>query len=179
MNAERIKGKNISPNTENSSLHALSRDFGTQSIMWWPHVTVAAIAERDGRFLMVEEIVDGKTVYNQPAGHLEANETVIQAVIRETLEESAWHFTPTAVIGVYFYTVPENQITYQRICFAGECTWQEPNRDLDRDILQALWLTPEELNADPKKLRSPMVLRCIDDYRRNIRYPLDIFVDVA
>lgn len=146
--------------------------------VWRPHVTVAAIAERDGRFLIVEEIVGGKIVYNQPAGHLEPNESVIDAVMRETLEESAWHFEPNAVSGIYFYTIPEGDITYQRICFVGECKLQENNRSLDQDILRAVWLTREELSAQPEKLRSPMVLRCIDDYQQGIRYPLNLFVDM-
>ncbi len=156
MNAETIKERNV----------------------WRPHVTVAAVAEREGRFLIVEEIVDGKVVYNQPAGHLEPNETVITAVMRETLEESAWHFVPTAVVGIYFYKTPEREITYQRICFAGECKYQESNRSLDQDILRAVWLTREELIAQSEKLRSPMVLHCIDDYVRKIRYPLSLFVNI-
>lgn len=156
----------------------MSAEITKKETAWWPHITVAAIVQREGRFLIVEEIVDGRTVYNQPAGHLEANETVIDAVIRETLEESAWHFVPTSVVGIYFYTIPGSQITYQRICFAGECQRQEQNRSLDQDILRAIWLTREELESQPEKLRSPMVLRCIEDYRGNIRYPLDIFVDI-
>lgn len=146
--------------------------------VWRPRVTVAAVAQRENRFLIVEEIVDGKIVYNQPAGHLEPNETLVDAVIRETLEESAWHFVPTQVVGIYFYTIPENKITYQRICFTGECKWQEPERSLDRDILRAVWLTREELSAQPEKLRSPMVLRCIDDYNQGLRYPLDLFINI-
>ncbi len=153
-------------------------DINKTETVWQPHITVAAVAEREGRFLIVEEIVDGKVVYNQPAGHLEANESIVDAVIRETLEESAWHFVPTAVIGIYFYTPPNSQTTYQRICFAGECKSQDLTRKLDNDILRAVWLTREELSNQQEKLRSPMVLRCIDDHLRGACYPLHLFVDI-
>jgi len=146
--------------------------------VWRPHVTVAAVIERDGRFLLVEERSNGQIVYNQPAGHLEPNESLTAAVIRETLEESAWHFVPTSLIGIYHYTFQHTGVTYQRFCFTGSCQDYEPNRALDQDILRTVWLTRDELAAQPEKLRSPMVLRCIDDYLKGIRHSLDLLVEI-
>lgn len=146
--------------------------------IWRPHVTVAAIAEQKGRFLIVEELSDGRAVYNQPAGHLEPQETLLEAVIRETLEESAYHFVPTALVGIYSYTSKRSGITYQRFSFAGYCENHQPDRPLDKDILSALWLSREELVAQSEKLRSPMVLLSIDDYLKGQRYPLSVLIDV-
>ncbi len=140
---------------------------------WTPHLTVAAIIEFEQRFLLIEEESDGTIVFNQPAGHWDEGETLVEAVARETLEEAAWHFKPQAIVGIYQYTSPVNQITYLRICFCGQHHSHEPNRTLDTGILRATWLTREAI-ASLSNLRSPMVLRCIDDYLAGIRYPLSL-----
>ena len=139
---------------------------------WTPRVTVAAVIERNGRFLMVEEESDGKAVFNQPAGHLDPGESPVQAAIRETLEETAWHFQPVAVVSVYLWTYRVTGVSYFRVAFCGDCTGHEPDRPLDHGILRAVWLTREELPKE--RLRSPMVLRTLDDYLAGRRYPLDL-----
>ena len=146
--------------------------------VWYPHVTVAAVIERDNKFLLVEELVKDQLVYNQPAGHLEPDENIMAAVVRETLEESAWHFVPKYIVGIYFYK-SNSGITYQRICFAGECVQHDPHRELDQDIVRSLWLSRQELIVTPEKLRSPMVLRCIDDYLQGVKYPLELVAEVV
>jgi len=143
---------------------------------WDARLTVAAIIERDGRFLLVEETADGSDdlVYNQPAGHLDPHETLAAAAIRETLEETAWEIQVEAIVGVYYWTHPQGQ-TYIRTCFAGQALRHHPDQPLDHGIARALWLTREEVAALGIKLRSPMVLRCIDDYLAGTRYPLQVF----
>ncbi|MDZ5602417.1 NUDIX hydrolase [Pseudomonas sp. RP23018S] len=131
---------------------------------WHPHITVATVVERDGRFLMVEEFKAGLHVFNQPAGHLEPNESLQQAALRETLEETAWDVELTGVVGIYLYTAPSNGVTYQRICFAARPVHHHAERPLDSDIQRALWLSRDELLADPARWRSELVPRCIDDY---------------
>src|SRR3954463_13139650 len=115
--------------------------------VWKPHVTVAAVAERDGRFLLIEEETKLGAFYNQPAGHLEQGETLLAAVIRETLEESAHHFTPRALLGVYHYHSRSNDTTYMRFAFTGDITGHEPGRALDAGIIRALWMSPAEIRA--------------------------------
>jgi ADP-ribose pyrophosphatase YjhB (NUDIX family) len=146
--------------------------------IWKPRVTVAAVLERDGRFLMVEERVAGKLVYNQPAGHLEDDEGLIAAVVRETLEETAWHFQPEALSGIYRWRHPRRQETWLRVAFAGTGLYHEPERALDADIERILWLTPGEIRARRGSLRSPMVLRCLDDYLAGQSAPLALLVDI-
>ncbi|MHB9796368.1 NUDIX hydrolase [Pseudomonas sp. MT3] len=142
---------------------------------WLAHVTVATIVEDQGRFLLVEEMsADKKQVFNQPAGHLEANETLIEAAERETLEETGWAVELTAVTGIYLYTAPSNGVTYQRVCFAARPLRHHPERALDDGILGARWMTRDELAAQPERWRSHLVLRCIDDYLRGERYPLSL-----
>ncbi|AGI24610.1 hypothetical protein H681_13700 [Pseudomonas sp. ATCC 13867] len=142
---------------------------------WLAHVTVATIVEDQGRFLLVEEMsADKKQVFNQPAGHLEANETLIEAAARETLEETGWDVELTAVTGIYLYTAPSNGVTYQRVCFAARPLRHHPERALDDGILGARWMTRDELAAQPERWRSHLVLRCIDDYLRGERYPLSL-----
>lgn len=145
---------------------------------WKPNVTVAAVIERDGKFLIVEERDGPRLVYNQPAGHLEAGETLVQAAMREMLEETARAFRPTALVGVYRYKSAHNGITYLRFCFTGECGEPDPGRTLDPDIVQALWLSRDELERCGEQLRSPMVLRCIDDYLAGRRWPLDLLTEI-
>ena len=148
-------------------------------MIWKPDVTVAAVIEREGRFLMVEEYVGQSLVINQPAGHLEPNESLIEATIRETLEETAWRFEPEAVCGVYLWRHPERDVTYLRVAFAGRVTEQLQERSLDQGIQQALWLSRDELRQRSTELRSPLVLRCIDDYLSGNRYPLELLTHLV
>jgi 8-oxo-dGTP pyrophosphatase MutT (NUDIX family) len=141
---------------------------------WAPHVTVATIVERDNRFLMVYEEADGKKVYNQPAGHLDPDETLHEAAIRETLEETGWTIRLTGVVGVNLYTAPSNGITYLRTTFIGEALSQDIERKLDTGIIEAVWLTYEELVGRKDQLRSPMTLQIIDDYRNGRIFPLRV-----
>ncbi len=140
---------------------------------WRPHVTVAALVEREGKFLMVEESIDGKTVLNQPAGHLEEGESLIDAVIRETREETAWKFIPEALTGIYRWTHPHNGETFLRHCFTGAVCEHAPGQALDEGIIRSRWLDRDELDQQ-QNLRSPLVLQCIDDYLSGRRYPLDL-----
>lgn len=139
-----------------------------------PSVTVASIIERNGRFLMVEERIGERRVFNQPAGHLEPGESLVDAAVRETLEETACRFTPTAVVGLYLWHGADGRPTFLRVAFAGEAGEPEPGRALDPDILGCRWLTRDELVARPQALRSPLVLRCIDDYLAGRRHPLSL-----
>jgi 8-oxo-dGTP pyrophosphatase MutT (NUDIX family) len=142
-----------------------------------PHVTVATLVENDGRFLFVEETAGGRAVLNQPAGHLEADESLMQAAIRETLEETGWDVELTAVTGIYLYTAPSNGVTYQRVCFAAKALQQRDNYKLDDGIIGPQWLTRDELVAQPERWRSELVLRCIDDYLTGERFPLALLRD--
>lgn len=141
---------------------------------WAPHVTVATIIERDNRFLMVYEEADGHKVYNQPAGHLDPNETLGEAAIRETLEETGWVIRLTGVVGVNLYTAPSNGITYFRTTFIGEAVSHDAHRSLDTGIIEAVWLTYEELLEREDQLRSPTTLQIIQDYRAGRRFPLTV-----
>jgi 8-oxo-dGTP pyrophosphatase MutT (NUDIX family) len=143
-------------------------------MIWKPNVVVAAIIERDGKFLLVEEEVDGRLVLNQPAGHLDDGESLIEAAMRETLEETAWHFAPEALLGIYRWPHPAKKITYLRFAFIGRVTRHEPGRTLDHGIARALWLTPDEIRAERARHRSPQVERCLDDYLAGQRYPLEL-----
>jgi 8-oxo-dGTP pyrophosphatase MutT (NUDIX family) len=141
---------------------------------WAPHVTVATIIERDNRFLMVYEESDGKLVYNQPAGHLDPDETLHEAAIRETLEETGWTVKLTGVVGVNLYTAPSNGITYFRTTFIGEAVSHDANRALDTGIIEAVWLTYEELLERKDQLRSPMTLQIVEEYRSGRRFSLEV-----
>lgn len=143
-------------------------------MVWRPDVTVAAIIEREGRFLFVEEYVGDRLVINQPAGHLEPNESFSAAVIRETLEETAWTFVPEAVSGIYLWPHPERNLTFLRVTFCGQVTQHHAERRLDRGIRRTLWLSRQELEQRQSQLRSPMVIKCMDDYLAGIRYPLEL-----
>mgnify|MGYP003395040101 FL=1 len=112
--------------------------------------------------------------FNQPAGHLEAHESLFDAVVRETLEESAYHFAPKNLTGIYRWHAKAANRTYLRFAFTGELTDFEPNRALDTGIIRALWLSPEEIRATQSRHRSPLVLRCIEDYLAGHRYPLEL-----
>ena len=138
-------------------------------------LTVAAIVERHGRFLLVEESVGGCEVINQPAGHVEADEALRDAVSREMLEETAWQFTPAAITGVYLWTHPENGERFLRVVFCGSCHGHDSSRELDTGIIRTLWLTEQELESRANDLRSPMVQRSIADYREGVRFPVNMF----
>jgi 8-oxo-dGTP pyrophosphatase MutT (NUDIX family) len=146
---------------------------------WLPHVTVAAVIENNGRFLVVEERVDhGPTVFNQPAGHLEEGESLLEAVMRETREETARSFTPKGVVGIYRWRVPDSGVTYLRVCLFGECSEPDFTLKLDQGIEKTHWLTKKQLQEQAHRLRSPMVLECIDDYLTGNRFPLGILRDL-
>ena len=140
---------------------------------WKPEVTVAAVIMRDGRFLMVEERIGGRLQLNQPAGHLEDRETLLAAVIRETREETAWLFEPQALVGTYLWRNPVNERSFLRFAFCGEVSDHRPGQPLDQGIVRALWLSQAELTAQGARLRSPLVLRCIEDFLLGRRQPLD------
>jgi 8-oxo-dGTP pyrophosphatase MutT (NUDIX family) len=141
---------------------------------WYPHTTVATVVEDNGRFLMVEENADGEVVFNQPAGHLEAGESLIEAARRETLEETGWEVVVEKFLGLYHYTSPANQICYVRSCFIARPLQQDESRQLDAEILQTHWLTIDEIRRLGHRLRSPVVLRVLDDYLQGIAYPLSL-----
>ena len=147
-------------------------------MIWKPHATVAAIIEHDNKFLMVEELIHGERVFNQPAGHLDPDESLIDAVIRETREESAWQFVPEAVTGIYLWKHPENGETFLRIAICGSCKNHDAQQPLDEGILAAVWKSRDELAGEPQKLRTPMVINCIDDYLAGKRYPLDMLINI-
>jgi 8-oxo-dGTP pyrophosphatase MutT (NUDIX family) len=141
---------------------------------WKPSTTVAAVVERNGRFLFVEEPISGRRVLNQPAGHLEPDESLVAACRREVLEETAHRFEPTALIGIYRWHHAPQDVTFLRFCFRGRIDGVE-NRPLDRQILALHWLSREELLARRAEHRSPLVQRCVDDYIAGREFPLEVF----
>ena len=145
---------------------------------WKPSVTVAAVVERDGRFLLVEEQTADGVRLNQPAGHLDPGESLLAAAARETLEETAFTFTPSHLVGVYLWRAasppPGAEVTYLRFAFCGALGALDPDRPLDDGILRTLWLTPAEIAARAAEHRSPLVQRCVDDYLAGARYSLDL-----
>jgi 8-oxo-dGTP pyrophosphatase MutT (NUDIX family) len=147
-------------------------------MIWTPHVTVAAVIEQDGRFLLVQERESGRTVLNQPAGHLEDGESLVQAVIRETLEETGWHFRPESVIGMYRWRHPVKGVTYLRVTFSGTGLSHDAGLPLDEVIEATLWMSVGEIRRQPDMLRSPLVLKSIEDYLAGARYPLSVLADI-
>ena len=141
---------------------------------WKPSVTVAAVIEREGRFLCVEEQTDEGVRINQPAGHLEQGESLIDAVVRETLEETAFVFSPGFLLGVYQWSVPNRDLTYVRFAFGGEVGERVAGRQLDDGILRALWLSVDELRACQSSHRSPLVMRCVEDWIGGRRCDLEL-----
>lgn len=142
-----------------------------------PEITVAALAEQDGRFLMVEERIKGRAVFNQPAGHVEGGETLLEAVVREAREETAWRFEPRFLLGVYFLEHAHGRSTL-RFAFTGAVCDHDAAQPLDRGILRTHWLTRDELGERQPRLRSPLVLRCVDDYLSGRRFPLDLVASI-
>ena len=146
-------------------------------MIWKPNVTVAAVVERDGRFLLVEEQTERGLLLNQPAGHLEADESIVAAVARETLEETAWEFSPRHLVGVYRWRPSGRDITYLRFAFSGVLGTHHEDRALDEGIVRTVWLSPDEVRNGRDRHRSPLVVRCMEDYLAGIRAPLDLLVD--
>ena len=142
-------------------------------MQWTPHITVATIVEDDGRFLMVEEIDQDNTVFNQPAGHLEDNESLAEAALRETLEETGWHVTLTGFLGVYHYRSPEGE-TYIRHCFTAVPLRHDSERPLDDGIIAAHWLTQDAINAAGFPVRSIAVRKVLQDFHQRQPLPLDV-----
>ncbi len=141
-------------------------------MIWKPNVTVAAVIERDGKFLLVEvETTEGR-MFNQPAGHLERGETLLDGVSREVREETAYRFTPETLLGVYHWEHPRRNITYLRFAFTGRLDGHDPQQALDDGIVRACWLTPEEIRACSPRHRSPQVLTCMEHYLAGQRFPL-------
>ena len=152
-------------------------DESDQRGFWQPDVTVATVVVRDGAFLIVEEDVQGRRVLNQPAGHLEPDESLLHAAIRETLEETGWEVEPTALIGCYQWKSPANQREgdgrhFLRVALAATPRRHFPERRLDDGIVRALWLTPAQLQAEALRHRSPLVWRVVQDYLAGQRLPL-------
>ena len=149
-------------------------------MVWTPRATVAAVIENEGRFLLVEENTGQQphNVFNQPAGHLEDGESLIDAVIRETMEETGYEFCPTALSGIYRWIEPVSGDTYLRFSFTGELRQHHPDKPLDDGIIGPHWLTPQEITALGTSLRSPLVQRCIDDYLAGQHYSLSLLTDM-
>lgn len=148
------------------------------SAVWKPSVTVAAVIERDGSFLLVEEEADGRRVYNQPAGHWEPGETLADACVRETLEETAWRCEPRQLVGVYRWHYAPADNTFLRFTFACVPLGLDASRQLDREIVRAVWLTADEIRTLAPVHRSPLVMRCIDDFIAGQRWPLEVITHV-
>lgn len=144
---------------------------------WRPSVTVAAIIEKDGRFLLVEEETSHGLKLNNPAGHLDPGESLAEGCAREALEETAWNFRPTHLVGIYmsrFIKKADGEdITYLRFAFCGELGAHVPGQPLDDGIHRTVWLTADEMRATAERHRSPLVLRCMEDYLRGVRMPLE------
>ena len=162
--------------------------FSTMTYRWKPSVTVAGIIEKEGRFLLVEEHTPKGLMFNNPAGHLDPGESPIDGCIREVLEETAYQFKPTALLGVYLSRFtkpavgpdPEEDITYLRFAFTGELGDFDPSRQLDTGIVRTLWMSLEEMQASHERHRSRLLLRCAEDHLKGQRFPLDtIYTDAS
>jgi 8-oxo-dGTP pyrophosphatase MutT (NUDIX family) len=143
-------------------------------MIWKPNTTVASILEQDGKFLLVEEQTAQGLRFNQPAGHWEANETLAAAAAREVLEESAYDFEPEFIVGIYRWHSSTANTTYLRFAFGGNIIGHHPELALDKGIVRAVWLTLDEIRATQDRHRSPLILRCVEDYLAGKRYPLDL-----
>lgn len=143
-----------------------------------PDITVAAVTENEGRFLVVEERINRRLVFNQPAGHVEHGETLLDAVVREVREETAWGFQPEALLGVYIWRNPSSGRGYMRFAFTGSVCDHDARQPLDRGIVSTHWLSKADLLQREPQLRSPLVLRCIEDYLGGTRHPLEVVAKV-
>ena len=141
---------------------------------WKPNVTVAAVIERDGRYLLVEEETSEGIRFNQPAGHLEEGESLLAACAREVLEETRFHFLPQRLVGIYQWPKPSGGITYLRFCFAGELQGEDTGRALDAGIIAPRWLSLDEVKFCVEQHRSPLILQCIEDFSAGLSYPLSL-----
>ena len=139
------------------------------------HLTVATIVVRQDQYLMVKEIDSGKLVINQPAGHVEPGEDIIDAAIRETYEETGWHVDINGFIGIYSSTSPATGITYYRLAFTAKPLSLDEQAVIDADIQEVVWLTAEKIRQNNNQLRSELVVDCLDDYEQGKIFPLDIF----
>ena len=150
-------------------------------MIWKPHVTVAAIIERDQQFLLVEEHTDNGIAFNQPAGHLESGESLIDAVQREVNEETAWQFDPEYITSIQLWRKNPDAPSFLRVCFAGSCHTFQAKQTLDEGIIATHWLTRNEISAKKSQLRSPLVLTTIDQYLQGEHHPLSLlktFIDL-
>lgn len=130
--------------------------------------------ERDGRFLLVEEFADGRRVFNQPAGHLDPGESLLAAVAREVFEETAHRFTPTGLLGIYRWHYAAQEVTFLRFAFLGRLDGAEEGRALDQQIVALHWFTLDEIRERAAEHRSPLVLRCVEDYLAGWHFPLEV-----
>jgi len=142
--------------------------------VWKPSVTVAAVIERDGKFLLIQERISGRLVLNQPAGHLDPGESLAAACRREAMEETAHHFEPTSLVGIYRWRDPRKDFTFLRFAFRGKVGAAE-NRPLDKEIVGVQWLTPDQIRQRRAEHRSPLVEKCVDDFLAGRSFPLDVF----
>jgi len=143
-------------------------------MIWKPNVTVAAVIEQDGKFLLVEEHTSQGLKFNQPAGHLEANESLLQAVVREAREESAYDFEPQYLVGIYRWHTDASDTTYLRFAYSGRILAHHAGQALDAGIVGTVWMSAEEIRATAPRHRSPLILRCVEDYLAGKRYPLEL-----
>ena len=146
---------------------------------WQPHIVVAAVVERDGRYLIVEEFINGELRLNQPAGHWEPGESLFEGLVREALEETAWDVRPTGFLGVYAWQPDNLPYPFVRFAFVAEALQHHPERKLDEGIVRAVWLTPEELMARSELHRGPAVMQCIEDHRAGHVFPLSLIRHLA
>lgn len=159
-----------------------SKANNQETARWTPHATVATVVERNGKFLLVEEnrLINNKgdlgIVYNQPAGHVDAGESIFTAAIRETLEETRWHVKLKHLIGIYIFTAPSNGVTYHRYCFAAEAISHQAENSLDDGILAAKWFSWDEIKQ-LDNLRSPLVKQCFQDHIEGKQYPLELIYE--
>ncbi len=142
--------------------------------IWKPSVTVAAVIERDGKFLLVQEKADDRLVLNQPAGHLDPGESLVEACRREVLEETAHRFEPAGLVGVYRWHYAPQDVTFLRFCFRGNLSGVDSSRALDREIVALHWLTPAQLSDRRAEHRSPLVQKCVEDFLRGRSFPLEV-----
>lgn len=146
-------------------------------MVWKPNVTVAAVVERDGRFLLVEEETSEGIRLNQPAGHLEPDESIVAAVQREMLEETAYAFTAEQLVGIYRWSRSGSELTYLRFAFSGRLGEHHSERPLDTGIIRTIWLGHDEILGSVARHRSPLVLRCVEDYLAGRRYSIDALIE--
>ena len=180
MRDARIQGRRARPSSIGTRMSSESAVATAENRnVWQPDVTVATLVVRNGALLMVEEDVQGRLVLNQPAGHLEPDESLVAAAVRETLEESGWDVVPTALVGLYQWKSPIDGRHFLRVALAADAIRHHPDRALDSGIMRALWLTPSELQAATERHRSPLVWRAVTDYLAGCRHPLSVLSQLA